>query len=74
MRFDGEEVESVFSFGEFFGTYEIAATFATGQVVTVEVYPRPGDDNSSQIRITPQGVVPYGDLRYKVISITKAKK
>ncbi|MEQ1823492.1 MAG: hypothetical protein ABL949_13360 [Fimbriimonadaceae bacterium] len=73
MLYDGHEVEPTFYIGEFLGTYRVVATFATGEVVTIDVYPRFGDDNSSSMVITPTGVEPHGDLKYKVISITKAK-
>lgn len=62
-----------FILNELYGEHIIDVQFRDNKRVTVAVYPRLSDDNSSSLTITKTKVVGHGDLRYRVISQRDSK-
>lgn len=71
VTLDGREQQlnknGTFTLYELGGEHIIKVWFAEKATVTVAVFPRLSDDESSALFITQEKVVSEGDLRYKVL-------
>ncbi len=56
-----------FIFRELYGEHTIHVRYKDGSSITVMVFPRIDDDNSSSLTISKAGVAGNGDLKYRVI-------
>lgn len=48
------------------GRHRIEAHFGSKRRI-IDIFPRVSDDNSSQLRIKPDSVIPYGDLQFEIV-------